>query len=496
MTRATRSNHAELVSTEAESDLVRLLGAWAAGSGSLYVQLAAALRSVLERDLPVGTTLPPERRLAQLLHVSRTTVVGAYGILRREGLVESRRGSGTRVAEAVHSPPVGHALALASVAGFRSLIAHDREAIDLSAAGIGADGVFGEDMLAEATEELATLTHSVGYLPYGLPALRAAVARHLSACGLDTDPRQILITNGAQQALSLTGQLYAGRGSVVLVENPTYAGALDAFNAAGARIIGIPVEEQVSSVESLRRVLNRERPRLLYLMPSFQNPTGTVSTAARRRQLADLAAAHDLPLVEDDALSPLAIDQSPPPPLAALDTSGTVISIGSLSKLVWAGLRVGWIRAHPRILDRLVRLKTVNDLAGSLPSQALARAAITDIHRISMLRQEQLVTCRRLATTLLRRQLPEWRFKEPRGGMSLWLRLPGADADAFAHTALEHGVVVVPGSLLSPDRTFRDHLRVQFLQPEPLLEQGIARLAQAWEEYTGTGHQEDLAVIV
>lgn len=491
-----RSNSSKAVLSEAETDLLRALGTWAGGSGALYLQLAAALRGAVERELPVGAALPPERRLAELLHVSRTTVVGAYRILRREGLLESRRGSGTRVAETAHTPPVGRALALASVASFRSLIAHEREAIDFSAAGIGADGIFTRELLADAHEELATLTSSVGYLPYGLPSLRAAIAQHLSERGLDTEPAQILITDGAQQAISLTVQLYAGRGRTVLIENPTYAGALDALSAVGARILGIPVQEQQPAVESLRRLLQRERPNLLYLMPSFQNPTGSVSTLASRRQLADLAAEHELPLLEDDALTPLVIDQTPPAPIAALDSNDHVISIGSLSKLVWAGLRIGWIRAHPRILDRLVRLKTVDDLGSSLPSQTLARAALTDLPRLHALRRQDLANCRGRATSLLRQHLPDWTFKEPHGGMSLWLRLPQTDADAFAQTALKYGVVVVPGSLLSPDRSFRDHLRLQFLQPERALDEGIRRLSAAWSEHTGTRRQQDLSVLV
>jgi DNA-binding transcriptional MocR family regulator len=282
----------------------------------------------------------------------------------------------------------------------------------------------------------------------------------------------------------------------VVVENPTYVGALDAFTAVGARLLGIPVEEQQGSPEPLRRLLRRERPRLLYLMPTFHNPTGAVSTLTRRQQLAALAAEQRTPLIEDDTLATPAIGRTPPPPIAAFDRDGHVITISSLSKSAWAGLRVGWIRAPVPLIDRLVSLKTVADLGTSLPSQTLARAVLEDFPRISALRAVQLGQCLQVASRLLREHLPEWRFRDPAGGQALWVRLPGGDGDSFAQTALKHGVAVVPGSLLSPDRSFRDHIRLQFLQPPELIDDGVQRLARAWDDYAVAAGRRDLTVVV
>jgi DNA-binding transcriptional MocR family regulator len=488
----------ELVSvTDTECALLVSLGRWTDGSGPLYQRLAGALRDAVERGIPPGAALPPERRLASLLAVSRTTVVAAYRTLRREGWLESRQGSGTRVAAAVRAGRPAVPFAFASTATFRSLIDRDTAAIDLAAAGLGADGIITPELLARASAELGTLARSVGYMPHGLPSLREAIARHLSESGLPTDEQQILVTNGAQQAITLLAQLLAGRGASVVVENPTYAGALDAFAAAGARLLGIRVQEEPGPARPLRQLLRGERPQLLYLMPTFQNPTGAVSTTERRRQLAVLAAEQEVLLVEDNTLAPLAVRPAPapPPPVAALDPHGNVVTIGSLSKSVWAGLRVGWIRAHPRLIGRLVMAKTAADLGSSLPSQALARAVLDDFARISSIRAGQLRDCLELAASLLRERLPDWQFVRPKGGQSLWLRLPGGDAESFAQVALRHGVIIVPGSQLSPDGSFGDHIRLQFLQSHQLIDQGIARLARAWQDHATAGAR-NLGVIV
>jgi DNA-binding transcriptional MocR family regulator len=492
-----RANKARLVSpTEAERELVNSLGHWPAGPEPLYQRLAEALHAAIDREIPVGATLPPERRLAELLHVSRTTVVAAYRILRQEGLLQSRQGSGTRVAAPARTDRMQRPLALGSVAAFRGLIDRRSGVIDFSAAAIGSEGILTEELQARAAGELSSLTRTPGYHPYGLPSLRQAIAQRLAENGLSTNDQQILVTSGAQQAINLLAQLLVERGSCVVVENPTYVGALDAFAAAGARMLGIPVQEQQGSPEPLRRLLRRERPRLLYLMPTFHNPTGAVSTLARREQLAALTAEQQTPLIQDDTLATPAIGRTPPPPIATFDRDGHVITIGSLSKSAWAGLRVGWIRAPVSLVDRLVRLKTVADLGSSLPSQTLARAVLDDFARVSALRASQLGDCLALASRLLRERLPDWRFADPAGGQSLWLRLPGGDGDSFAQTALKHGVTVVPGSLLSPDRSFRDHIRLQFLQPPELIEEGVHRLARAWDDYAAAASHRDLTVVV
>lgn len=480
----------ELVSdSDVERALAASLRTWTDRPGPLYQRLADAMRDALDHDIPSGAALPPERRLAGQLAVSRTTVVAAYRILRAEGRLASRQGSGTRAAgarAAGRHPP-------ASMATYRSLIGRDAAAIDLATAGLGAEGILSGELLADASAELSSLTGNVGYFPHGLPALRRAIARHLSGRGLPTTEPQILVTSGAQQAITLLARLHAGNGTCVAMENPTYAGALDAFAAAGARIVTVPVEQDAGPPAPLRQLLRRERPLLLYLMPTFQNPTGAVSTPARRQQLAALAAEQHVLLVEDNTLETLAIGTAPPP-VAAFGQHGSIVTIGSLSKIAWAGLRVGWIRARPQIIGQLVMLKTAEDLGTSVPSQTIGRAVLDDFARISAFRAAQLRDCLQLAVGLLRDKLPSWQFIPPAGGQSLWLRLPVGDANEFATAALRRGVTVIPGPQLSPDGSFTDYIRLQFLHPPDVLNEAIRRLATAWDDYTAAGSR-DLGVI-
>jgi DNA-binding transcriptional MocR family regulator len=487
---------AQLVSdsSETEQALVTSIGLWMERPGPLYQRLACALRDALDQGIPAGASLPPERRLASLLTVSRTTVVAAYRILRAEGRLVSRQGSGTRAAGPLPSSQPVRAATFASPDTFWSLTNRNAAATDLATSWLGAEGVLTPDLMANACAELAVLAReAVGYLSHGLPTLRSAIAHHMSRQGLPTSEQQVLVTSGAQQAITLLARLLTGHGVSVAVENPTYAGALDAFGAAGARIVPVPVAWNVGQA-ALRQSLRRERPSVLYLMPSFHNPTGSVASAAQRQQLVTLAKEQDVLLIEDNTLEPLAIGPAPPLPLAIFGQPGDVVTIGSLSKIAWAGLRVGWIRATPQLIGQLVMLKTSEDLGSSVPSQTLGRAVLDDFERISTLRINQLRDCLDTAVRLLRTHLPDWEFTLPAGGQSLWVRLPCGDARVFSHAALQRGVAVIPGPQLSPDGSFRDYLRLQFLQPSDVLERGIRGLAAAWEEYAVAS--SDLGVIV
>jgi DNA-binding transcriptional MocR family regulator len=480
---------------ESERELLQALGSWSSvGRGPLYQKLADALRRAFDREIPVGTLLPPERRLAELLIVSRTTVVTAYKILRSEGWLESRRGSGTRVAQSQRPHPVEESLALGGVSRFRNTVDRGLSQYDFSGDSIGAATLMTGEFCEELASKLAAVATEGGYRPHGLPSLRGAIARHLSARGLPTDQRQVLVTAGAQQAINLLAQLLIPRGAVAVVEDPTYAGALDALTAVGARIVSMPVEDQVASWEALDQVYARHRPRLVYLTPTFQNPTGVVLSSGRRRQLAEFAGQYGVTVVEDTTLESLALSRTPPAPIAAHDRSGHVVTIGSLSKTAWSGIRIGWIRAEPVLIDRLVRLKTVADLATSLPSQIVAELTIEHFDRIVGERIELARDRLALATHLLHSQLPRWEFTVPQGGQSLWIRLPQGDGEGFGQAALREGVVVIPGPLVSPTRSFSDHVRLVYLQESYVLREGVARLATAWERYTSA--DRDLAVVV
>ena len=232
-----------------------------------------------------------------------------------------------------------------------------------------------------------------------------------------------------------------------------FPGALDALYRAGARVLRIPAGEG-RDPDRLEHVVRTHRPALVYLVPTHHNPTGLVMPAGHRRRVARLAAAHpDTLFVDDMTLAELPLGDHPvPPPLAALDPAQpNLVSVGSLAKLYWGGLRTGWIRASTGLIARIAAAKAAADLSSAAFSQAIAAALLNDEHDdIVKWRREWLRARHDALTGALRSALPEWTWPEPDGGLTLWVRLPRpADSGAFAQAALRHGVAVVPGRLLS-----------------------------------------------
>jgi DNA-binding transcriptional MocR family regulator len=442
-------------------------------------------------SVPPGVRLPAERELAQALKLSRTTVVTAYDALRDEGWVESRQGSGTYVC--ARSPIVSaarHAAQANSLAAspLLGLFSYDPgSAIDMALGTPFPLTVLPKDLFRLPEEDHAALLHDRLYHPLGLPALRAAIAARYSQTGLPTKPEQVLVTNGAQQAISLGAALYVQRGDTVLIEDPTYFGALDAFRTMGARLASVSVDKDGVPAALLRERLRVTAARLIYMTPTFQNPTGTIVPVAARRAIARVSEELAAPLIDDESLSDLAFEGRVPLPLAAYSETAPILTVGSLSKLIWPGLRVGWIRAAEATVERLARIKTSMELGSALWTQAVAVRLIGSIPLAQKLRREQLLPRRELLAGLLRKRLPDWEFQLPAGGLFLWVRLPSGDTREFSQVALRHGVVILPGSAASAAEAQTRYLRLPFLAEPETLRAGVERLAAAWKEYQDTG---------
>lgn len=465
------------------------LEGWRLGEGPLQRRLAAALAAAVERrDLLPGTKLPPERVLAAQLSVARTTVSAAYELLERQGLVERRQGRGTHVTGGDASPMGQRAAELTTSLQrnviFRRLTEGSPDAIDLlgSSAPPGA-AVRQAVATAAGTIDLDELMSDHGYYPLGYPPLRQAIAAYLSARGLPTTQEQVLVTGGAQQAISLLAAYYVSPGSVIVLEDPTFPGAVDAFRAAGARILSVPLNAGGADIGLVAATISQSAVRAVYLMPTFHNPTGTVMPAAARRELARFARASEVPVIDDNTLAELALGPEPPPPLAAYDRDAPIVSIGSLSKLFWAGLRVGWIRASRSAIAQLGQLKAVADLGCSLVSQAIAVGMLADVQRIADLRRAELTGRLGLLEDLLHGMLPDWRWQRPKGGLSIWARLPAGSSAELAQVAGRHGVLVAPGPLMSPTGRFDEFIRLPFDHEPAVLRDGVQRLASAWQSY-------------
>ncbi len=317
---------------------------------------------------------------------------------------------------------------------------------------------------------------SEGYLP-----LRRAVAERLP---WDVSPEQVLITTGSQQGLDLVGKVLIDEGSRVLVETPTYLGALQAFSPLGPSFTGVASDEQGVRAESLASTARsgRDRARFLYVLPTFQNPTGRLMGEERRRAVVAAAAELDLPLVEDNPYGELWYETPPPAPLAARNPDG-VIYLGSFSKVLAPGLRLGYVVAPPAVYPKLLQAKQAADLHTPGFNQRMVHEVIRDgfldthVPTIRSLYRQQkdamLAALERefagLAVT----------WTHPAGGMFLWLRLPeGVDSLALLDDAVEAGVAFVPGAAFFAEEPDPRTLRLSYVTSTPAeIDAGVAALA-------------------
>ncbi|MEU7527798.1 PLP-dependent aminotransferase family protein [Saccharothrix sp. NPDC042600] len=350
------------------------------------------------------------------------------------------------------------------------------------AGGLPAPELFDVDALRAAFDR-AVSRRTLQYAPTeGDPDLRGHVAARLTARGLPTDAASLLVTTGSQQALTLLVTALLEPGAVVAVEEPTYLAALQAFQLAGARIVPVAGDEHGMDPAALAEVAERERPELLYLVPTFANPTGRTLTAARRREIAALADRHGLWVVEDDPYGELRYRGEPEPALATF--SDRVLYLGSFSKIGAPGLRLGWLRAPADLLRTLVVVKQAADLHTSTIDQAAAAAYLADNDLDAHVRG--LCAAYRERRDAMLAALPSAlpagsRWSDPDGGMFVWATLPGAvDTAELLPKALAQDVAFVPGAPFYATTPDRSALRLSFTtNTVPEITEGVRRLGIA-----------------
>jgi DNA-binding transcriptional MocR family regulator len=486
--------------------LAALLGAWSIRGGPLYRLLADSIARLADiGKLPAGVLLPPERALAEAVMVSRNTATSAYQILRDEGIAETRHGSGTRMTAHRTTPAAVHR----ADAFFAGLLESATIEVDLSLAvpdcAPAVAAALDDPRSVLDAEARRAVTEGSGYHLYGLPMFRAVLAEHVGGrYQVPTEVGQVLVTTGAQQAIDLLIRGLVLPGQSVVVEDPTFPGVLDAIHRAGARAIRLPAEHGIDP-ERLAWIVETHRPALIYLMLTHSNPTGRVVAEALRPAIVEIAVAHpDTVVVEDLALAELALGPErrfgpepwdvygDPLQLAAFAPQlPNLVSVGSLSKVYWGGLRVGWIRAAPGMVRRLAAVRAVADLGAPTLTQAIAGALIVDSHKeILRWRVEQLRVRRDALVAAVRALLPTWSVDVPAGGLSLWVNLRGGGGATpdrgggkeFARAALERGVAVVPGHLFSVTDHHHSALRIAYARPVAELDEGVRRLAEVWGE--------------
>jgi DNA-binding transcriptional MocR family regulator len=473
------------------SSLADLLASWDEGEGPLYVRLADKLRlGMVAGRLVGGMRLPPERQLASHLGVARNTVVRAYSELEAENRVSRRQGSGTIVTATTPSfsaQPAELSTVIQRNVVVRLVADPAEVTLDLLGAHPTPDSpvdALVHEAIAESTS--AGIFRQPGYFPLGYPPLRVAIAEHLTRRGVPTRDDEVLVTSGAQQGISLiaTG-LVRGKRNVV-IEDPSFPGAIDSLRMVGARLLPVPTTDDGADLERLSAFLDDFEIALAYLMPTHHNPTGSVMSTATRKELAKLCEATGLVLVEDDALAEIGLDEAIPLPVAAYTRTGIVLSIGSMSKLFWGGLRIGWIRGPKEMIAHLGQVKATDDLGSSVISQVVAVRLLDQATRARDLRRLEVSESLARLEQLLREHLPTWTWRPPAGGLSLWACLPHGSASDLARIALRRGLAIVPGSVMSPRGAFDDHVRLPLGRGDGMMTAAIKALAEAWSEYCET----------
>ena len=448
--------------------------------GPYYVALADGIRGlVLDGRMPLHTRLPAERDLARALAVSRTTVTAAYDRLRSSGHLQSRQGAGSWVCL-----PDGRAGRPGAA------LVPDGALIDLGIAAPAPAPTPFAGAVAAATVELARYTRGHGYEPAGLDELRAAIARRYAARGVATRPEQIMVTSGAQQAFTLLVSVLADPADAICVESPTFPHALDAARRARLRLIPAGLGEQGWDLELIGDAMRQGAARMAYTIADFHNPTGLLMTDATRAGLVTLARRCGAYVIADETWSDMDIDPPEravprPAPLAAHDSDGRVLSIGSLSKICWGGLRVGWVRGPVPLIRNLVRARAAIDLASPVLEQLVAAELLAGIEQIRAQRCAELRERRDALAGAVSEQLPQWRYRLPAGGSSLWARLPEPVSTDLAAAAQRHGVRLVPGPAFGVDGTLERFVRLPFTLPPETLRTAAGRLAAAYQEATG-----------
>lgn len=478
------------------------------GEIPLYQQICRFLQQqITSGALAPETQLPASRALARSLGVSRMTVINAYAELEADGLVISVHGSGTFVATPPTLPGNGRSstpptdwppwqqtlaaeAAISLQEPYETAIANADHADLISfASGMGTMELFAADDFRKTLQNVLRRdgTHALGYGDIdhgGYGPLRTTIAHILSQEGIPTHPSQVLITSGSQQAIAVVARLLLRPGDVVLVEDPTYEGALDLFRGLGARLVGVPVDAAGMQMAPLEERLRTSHPRLIYTIPTFHNPTGVSMSTQRRRQLVALAQHYNVPILEDDFAGDLRFDGHTQPALKALDENGNVIYANTFSKALVPGLRLGYLVADGPVYEQLLIHKRNEDRSSSDLLQRALDAYISVGKYQSHLRKVSRVyrrRCHAMIAALTRTMPADVTWHKPQGGLFLWLLLPPQlDGAALLAPALAEGVAFVPGSVFFVDKRPFPALRLNFTGHEPpQIEKGIERLARA-----------------
>jgi DNA-binding transcriptional MocR family regulator len=468
----------------------------------LYRQIKDQIKDMILEDLlPGGNRLPPTRELAQTLRVNRSTVVSAYNELIAEGLIGSHVGRGTVVSKkepgnelVYEDQPLNWSEFFAAAPKVETLSFYEAFVSppaqeDFISLGIGVPDpehypfLDLKNTIDKVLEEKWRLILQL-MLPEGYYPLREVLAEWSVPEGQPISPEEVLISAGAVQAVHLICKLLLVPGDMVVVENPTSTNGLMAFRAAQAKIVDIPIDNQGMRVDILENLLARQKVKLIYTIPTYQNPSGTVLSLERRLKLLDLAQRFRIPIIEEDPYSKLYYDKIPPPALKSLDKYSSVIYVGTFSKILFQGLRVGWVAAAKPVIKQLSSIKYLIDLhTSSLEQYALNEFIRKGLLEKHLQKMRKIYTRKRdlMISALSKYCSDSFSWNTPAGGICLWCQLSGGlKALDLLKEAVYEKVIFIDGKTFAPQGNNDEWLRLNFTYlSESQIEEGIRRLSRA-----------------
>jgi 2-aminoadipate transaminase len=466
----------------------------------LYRQISQQTEQLVhEGKLKPGTRLPSERKMAELLKVSRMTVSLAYEEMKARGFVRSQQGSGTYVMRgprierteqvvtwhthfAYQTGNVNHAM--------EEIMRFGRDPSLIPLAGVGTapevhPGIEMSQFFAEHLRKNPILlqlpTPTQGYEP-----LRLEMKKWLEQVEIDAEPHEIMIVQGAMQGLDLISRLFLAPGDYVIMEDPGFLAASDAFSATGAKILRITLDEEGIRTDSLENLLMQFPVKFIYVNPTFHNPTGVTMSLERRKHLLALARKYRVPIVEDDPYSLLYYGKKPLPPLRAMDRDNLVIYLHTFSKYLYPGLRVAALVAPEAIISSLSKVKQRIDLHSSNLSQIAVHAYLTEGRLERHLKKLRKAYAQRLEVAArLLQETPDIRCHIPDGGVFLWCKIPASiRAERLLQFAIRNGVAFVPGNWMSGVGLGDNYMRLAFTHPSlDMMKRGIELIQQSIKEY-------------
>jgi len=476
---------------------------------ALYIQIKNKIRQrIYSKTLPQNYMLPPERELADMLKVNRSTIVKAYQELKAEGLITSEVGKGTRVIYTDEAKSNDDSNDFINTFYWDEIFSESSKQINGDsiseimrtnqkqrkisfAGGLASTDSFPEeefkkiylDVVGNNMDKVFLHSPVEGYTP-----LRTEIKNLMLSRGIKASTKEIMITVGSQQGLDLIVRTFIDTDDVILVEEPTFFGALQLFKTLGTKVIGVPMDRDGMKTDILEYMVNKHNPKFIYTVPSFQNPTGTIMSVERKQVLLKLSSKYNVPIIEDDPYGELGYEEKDVPSLKSLDTNDQVLYLSTFSKVISLGLRVGWVVAPEKVINKLSQLKQITDLHVNTLSQhtlyEFLKQRCFEKH-IEKIRKEYMYKRDLMVKELQKNSIEEFSFEIPKGGYYIWCRIPkGLNPNDLIKKALENGVSYMPGQIFYNNLVENNnYIRLNYTYPnEEEIVEGIKRLKDSINE--------------